>query len=331
MTGRSTERPTISAHAFPAAAFRVVSGANLSDPVGGAAEVELGDVYRLDKDSQPARLILSQTDEGQIVAQGSSIGLAGEPVSLTGVLTMMAPDGDSVELLVLDLSDSGAHFIPLSPLRQRIDYTLIAASEDAGDVRVTDMICVSFAAGTMITRPGGAQIPIERLAPGDLVLTRANGPQPVRWIGKATMRAHGAFAPVVIGAGVLGNLQDLVVSQHHRVFLYQRGDRRLGPTAEILVQAKHLVDGDRVMIREGGFVDYYSLVFDRHEVIYAEGIPAESLMVSEATLTALPEAIASDLRAAFPGLRHSPHYGTEIDRITLDAVGRDHLFRKPRG
>ena len=36
------------------------------------------------------------------------------------------------------------------------------------------------------------------------------------------VRAVGAFAPVVISAGTLGNGGDLILSQHHRVFLYQR-------------------------------------------------------------------------------------------------------------
>lgn len=71
-------------------------------------------------------------------------------------------------------------------------------------------------------------------------------------------------------------------------------------TSELLVQAQHLVDGETVFIREGGFVDYFSLVFDRHEIVYAEGIPAESLMVSEAVINRLPPELSAEVKARFP-------------------------------
>ena len=144
------------------------------------------------------------------------------------------------------------------------------------------------------------------------------------------MRAQGGFAPVVISAGTLGNLGDLVVSQHHRIFLYQRGQRPAGHSAELLVQAKHLVDGKRVILREQGYVDYYSLIFDQHEIIYAEGIPCESLMVNEALLQRLPEPLAADLRARFPGLSQHQHFGREASRETLDGFGRDRLLSARR-
>src|SRR5690606_8451704 len=255
---------------------------------------------------------------------------AGDRIALLSLLTLMSPDGDRVEVLVIRHEATGEPYaVPLSPLAPRVDYTLIDARDDVEGIRVADLVCVAFAAGTMITLPGGAQRPIEALEPGDRVLTRDHGAQEVRWIGKATLRARGAFAPVVIAAGTLGNHSDLIVSPHHRIFLYQRGPRRLGRTAELLVQAKHLVDGDRVTRREGGYVDYYSLVFDRHEIVYAEGIPAESLMVSEATVNLLPPDLAEEVRARFPGLSQSQHFGTEAGRDLLDEAAREGLFRRP--
>ena len=180
----------------------------------------------------------------------------------------------------------------------------------------------------MIALADGRQVAIEALRPGDRVLTRDHGGQPLRWIGSATLRAVGAFAPVVITAGTLGNAGDLIVGQHHRMFLYQRERARLAGTAELLVQAKHLVDGERVFLREGGFVDYFSLVFDRHEIVYAEGIPAESLMVNDATLTHLPDELAEEVKARFPGLSQHQHFGTEAGRMMLDEIGAGALFKR---
>jgi hypothetical protein len=182
----------------------------------------------------------------------------------------------------------------------------------------------------MITLATGAQKPIEDLTPGDKVLTRDHGGQPIRWIGRATLKAVGPFAPVVITAGTLGNAGDLIVSQHHRMFLYQR-ERMAGlATSELLVQAKHLVDGERIFLREGGFVDFLSIVFDRHEIIYAEGVPAESLMVNDATVNRLPAELSADVKARFPGLRQVQHFGTEAGRQFLDAVGAETLFKPGR-
>jgi hypothetical protein len=182
----------------------------------------------------------------------------------------------------------------------------------------------------MITLADGRQSPIEALQPGDRVLTRDHGPQPVRWLGTATLRAIGAFAPIIITAGTLGNAGDLIVSPHHRIFLYQRQRKAGLNTSELLVQAKHLVDDERVFQREGGFVDYFSIVFDHHEIIYAEGVPAESLMVNDATLSRLPADLAKDVKARFPGLAQVQHFGTEASRQLLDRMGRDSLIQRRR-
>jgi len=138
-----------------------------------------------------------------------------------------------------------------------------------------------------------------------------------------------ASGAVVIAAGTLGNSGDLIVSQHHRMFLYQR-ERKPGlATSELLVQAKHLVDNKNIFIREGGFVDFFSLVFDRHEIIYAEGVPAESLMVNDATVNRLPSELSEDVKARFPGLSQNQHFGTEAGRQFLDAIGPETLFKAP--
>lgn len=326
--------PGLAAQVFPAEDLLVVTGANQGDGVGEPDLCEAGDIYQLHRRARPLRLMLCpDTGEGQAqtVAEGSDIGVPGDRVTLLSLLTMMAPDADKLEVLVIRHDATDRHFaLPLSPVARRTDYTLLTISPPPPDVRLSDMVCVSFTRGTMIAMAGGAQKPVEQLAVGDRVLTRDNGPQPIRWLGHATLRAAGSFAPVVITRGTLGNAGDLIVSQHHRIFLYQRGENRVGGTAELLVQAKHLVDGEAVWLREGGFVDYFSLVFDRHEIIYAEGIPCESLLVSEATLGLLPQAFSAEVRARFPGLSQRQHFGTEASRTALDAIGRSTLLRGRR-
>jgi hypothetical protein len=317
-------------HVFEADQIWVTSGANQGDGLGLAAESQAGDVYQLDRAAQPLRLLIAAgADSGQRICAGSQVGAEGDRIALLARHVMITPDGDTVDILLIRNDDAQTLYaLPLSPIAPRVEYTLIEALEDPGDVRLSDLVCIAFTTGTLITLAGGAQRAIETLAPGDRVLTRDSGPQPVRLVAKATLRALGSFAPVVISAGTLGNESDLVVAPHHRVFLYRRGEKRLGDTAEILVQAKHLVDGEHVWRREGGYVDYYALVFDHHEIVYAEGVPVESLQVSEATLSLMPEELTAEIRARLPNLDHTPHFGTEAGRDMLDRVGRMALFKK---
>ncbi len=307
--------------------FFVSQGANQGDGLTGPDEVCPGDIYNLRRDAAPQRLVVSQPQAGaQTVAEGSQVGRPGTRVWLEARYALMAPDGDKVELLILRLGDAAHHsdprfILPLTPVGPGVDYALLSVEPAPGDLHLADLLCLSFARGTMITLTDGSQRAIEALVPGVEVLTRDHGRQPVRWIGQARLRAVGAFAPVVITAGIIGNDGDLIVSQHHRVFLYQRHRLPGLATAELLVQARDMVDGDTVYLREGGFVDYFSLVFDRHEIIYAEGVPSESLMVNEATVNRLPPEIAADVKARFPGLVHVPHFGTEASREFLAELG----------
>ena len=315
---------------FAAEAIYVSLGVNTGEGLSLPGDVAEGDIYELDESAAPVRLLMTRPVSGTDpkVAEGSAIGIAGETIRMAGRYTLMSPDGDKVELLLLPVSGA-LYVLPLSPLSTETDYTLVKVETAPEETRLSDLMCVSFARGTLITLASGAQVPIEQLHPGDKVLTRDHGPQPLRMLGRATLRAHGAFAPVVIQAGTLGNSGDLIVSQHHRMFLYQRKRIPGLPTSELLVQAKHLVDDENVFIRTGGVIDFFSLIFDRHEIIYAEGIPAESLMVNDATVSRLPPEIAAEVQTSFPGLAHVQHFGTEAGRQFLSQVGPGALFRPP--
>ncbi|MGL6210214.1 MAG: Hint domain-containing protein [Paracoccaceae bacterium] len=323
-THLSQSDPSVPGHSvqvFAADALFVSQGANLGDMLQGPDEVCLGDVYELEVNAAALRLVVTQAEAGtQTVAPDSDLGSPGDHVRLEARYALMGSDGDKVELLVLMLGNGARFALPLSPVAARMEYTLLAVESAPPELRLADLLCVSFARGTQITLANGAQRSIEDLVAGDRVLTRDHGAQPVRWIGRATLRAVGAFAPVVIPAGVLGNAGNLIVSQHHRMFLYQPQRAPDLPTAEVLVQARYLADDETIFIREGGFVDYFSLVFDHHEIIYAEGVPAESLMVTEATVSRLPPDLADDVRARFPGLSQNQHFGTEAGRQDIAAL-----------
>lgn len=175
------------------------------------------------------------------------------------------------------------------------DGTVVTFSE------IENIIC--FTPGTRILTEHGERA-VETLTPGDMVVTRDSGLQPVRWIGRSTVAGDGKRAPVSLAASVLDGAQrDLLVSPQHRLLFTGYKAELLFGTSEVLVAAKHLVDGVDVCIRECPAVTYLHLMLDRHEVIYAEGAATESFHAGEMGLSAISDQAREEMFAVFPELR----------------------------
>ncbi|MEP4197340.1 MAG: Hint domain-containing protein [Aliishimia sp.] len=272
----------------------VSDGANMGDPVNFAEDMILDDIYRLIQSPVSQRLSLCSNGVHFTVSQGTQTGTPGATVCVDSVLTFMSPDGETTDVLILvELDATGhvehSHVLPLAPLVAKTDYALVTIDTAGARAKLAQVACVSFTRGTHITMASGAQVPIEDLRPGDRILTRDEGAQEIRWIGQSTARASGEFAPIRIKAGTLNNDHDLIVSPDHRLFIYQRQDRLGAGRSELLIKARHLVNEDTVRVMQGGFVDYFQLLFDDHHIIYAEGIAAESFFVDPRTSPALPD------------------------------------------
>ena len=187
------------------------------------------------------------------------------------------------------------------------DGTILKFSE------IENIIC--FTPGTRIATPRGAR-PVEGLCIGDMVVTRDHGLQPIRWIGKRTVPAIGRFAPVRIRPGVVTGLdRDLVVSPQHRMLFQGYRAELLFGESEVLVAAVHLIDGHAVTQDEAEAVTYIHIMFDDHEIIYAEGAATESFHPGELGLSAVTDAARDELFSLFPALRASPEsYGNTARR-----------------
>ena len=85
--------------------------------------------------------------------------------------------------------------------------------------------------------------------------------------------------------------------------------------SEVLVAAKHLIDGMDVTQDEGEKVTYIHMLFDQHEVIYAEGAATESFHPGDIGFSAVGDAAREELFAIFPELRADQnHYGNTARR-----------------
>ncbi|MDX1785392.1 Hint domain-containing protein [Roseovarius sp. ZX-A-9] len=319
---------------YPADAISVVNGANLGDSLSFAAELDLDDTYELGLDVALQRLSFSTDGAGALtVAQGTQLGRPGDVLHIDCCVTMMSATGATTEILILvEVDDAGdveeIFAIPLAPMVPRTDYTLVGIDIEGAAAKFAELACVSFSRGTNITLASGAQRPIEELKVGDMVLTRDDGPQEVRWIGSSTVRAVGAFAPIRIRAGALHNTNDLNVSPDHRLFIYQRSDALGAGRHELLVRARHLVNGDTIVQADGGFVDYFQLLFDSHQIIYAEGIAAETLLVDTRTRPALPPELNEKLAQVLPGHSERVHLDFEVSKALLDHPDAAAMLRR---
>lgn len=178
-------------------------------------------------------------------------------------------------------------------------------------------LIICFAEGTVIDVELGPR-PVESLCVGDLVRTVDNGAQPVRWIGRRTigvteLAAAAHLAPVRIRAGALGEglpWMDLTVSPQHRIRLSDWRAELLYGASEVLVPAKALIGSPGIGIAPVERVTYLHLLFDRHELLWSNGLVSESLHPGEmansvlagGTFGILP-AMAGDRRLARTALR----------------------------
>ncbi|MBT26112.1 MAG: type I secretion protein, partial [Rhodobacteraceae bacterium] len=168
-----------------------------------------------------------------------------------------------------------------------------------------ETVVICFKAGTRIDTPHGARR-IEDLRAGDLVITRDNGVQPIRWAGRRRVPGTGEFAPIRFATGAVGNRRPLIVSPQHRMLHQSSAATLLFDSSEVLVAARHLVNGGSIRQVQRDEVDYVHILFDRHEIIFAEGTPSESFHPGAYGLNGVMGPAREELFALFPELRADP-------------------------
>lgn len=197
------------------------------------------------------------------------------------------------------------------------DLWVVAANLGPGQAARRDdfapgVIC--FTPGTRLRTPDGAR-PIEAIRPGDRLLTRDNGPQEVLWTASRKMTGARLYAmphlrPVRIRAGALGLGRpdgDLVVSPRHRMVVGGPAAQALFGETEVLVAAEDLVDGGGVTVDLGAReTTYIHVLLERHEVVWANGLPTESFHPGAADLTTLDPRDRFALQAILPEVAGDP-------------------------
>jgi hypothetical protein len=199
---------------------------------------------------------------------GSSFGfnLLFDDGALSGGLTAIIKNssGAVTTEIVTTASGDEAYFGPTP--------TSGGANTTPGIWTIESIAC--FCKGVSIALVSG-DTPIESLAVGDLVRTRTSEAVPVQWIGhrEVNCRRHPKpeqVWPVRVAAGAFGeNLphRDLWLSPDHAVYI-----------DDVLIPIKHLINGTTIAQVPTDQVTYYHIELPQHDVLLAEGMPAESYL-----------------------------------------------------
>lgn len=242
------------------------------------------DVLANDEGPGTSELVITHIN-GQEVVAGDSITLAtGQQVTLNanGTLTITS-DADTEDV--------------------NFSYTVAAGGgngiSDTAFVTINSVPC--FVAGTLIATQRG-DVRVETLKPGDLVHTLDDGLQPLRWVGRREVQAVGHMAPIRFAAGSFGNRRDILLSPQHRVLVENGLAELLFGEGEVLIAAKELVNDGTVQVCEGGTVEYVHILFDKHQIVFAEGMEAESFLPGAQTTKSFEQEIVAEICEIFPEL-----------------------------
>lgn len=226
------------------------------------------------------------------LASGSSLVL-GKPGD-TGTLLDFA-DGSS--LLFAGAADIGAsavltgNTLDVFSSTGTLDGHFILARTDGGTYREFDFnlgisgldlalttsgiaITACYAAGTRLATQSGARA-IETIRPGELLHTADGGTRRVVWTGRRRLAParHPRpwdVNPIRVRRNAFGPrlpVRDLVLSPDHAVFV-----------EGVLIPVRYLCNGATVVQEVWPEVTYWHIELDRHDVVLAEGLPAESYL-----------------------------------------------------
>ncbi len=239
-----------------------------------------------------------------------------------------AGDADTLNLNVFGQGKALTNIIfdPGNPENGTVQF-LDGAGVVIGTMTFTNIenVIPCFTPGTLIKTARG-DLRVEDLVAGDSVLTRDNGNQPLRWVGRrdlssADLAGRSALRPVLICAGALGtNLptMDMMVSPQHRMlFTGHRAEMMFGEH-EVLIAALHLVGKPGISRANPPTISYIHIMCDHHEIIRANGCWTESFQPGTMTLPSLQQDQRDELVLLFPDLATATlHYPAA--RLSLKA------------
>ncbi len=246
-------------------------------------------------------LRLGNSFTGTSLASGASsititgnVDLPGDPVTVDANLLGLVGAGLSGTYIGFSQAAPGAepvYYFSVSPggLQLPVNVAVsagtlpalnVATTIDTSNVSAPDSTnIVCFVTGTKIRTTRG-EIAVEDLQIGDFAVTASGMQRPITWIGHREVKVErGSLRfeqqPVRVRAGAFGHglpVRDLSMSPGHPVLVGADADNEGG----VLVPVMCLVNGTTVTREPVASVTYWHVELDSHDILLAEGLPAES-------------------------------------------------------
>ena len=309
--------PDHTLHAIDGTAPNVLGGGftwrNTGSFTYDEANTQIDTLVFTDSDAQ-----LTITDTSLELLKSLNVIIHNSNARVGGSWTVTGSDGTSFKVWrMLAPSQVEGYLLFTQDLTDGVTYSL--SNFSLGDpmpyAQIAQQTTPCFTAGTWIDTPAGARR-VETLCVGDLVRTRPHGPQTIRWIGRRSVKLAPYFPkdklrPIEISIGALGQglpREPLRLSRQHRVLVSSPINQRMFGTQDSLIAAVKLTDLPGIHIdTDCTEVTYIHLLFDQHEVIFANGAPCESLHTGPEAIKSISPAARAELFAIFPELMTAPN------------------------
>ena len=215
-----------------------------------------------------ATLAVSNT-AGTLPVTLSGFTLTSDIVDLTALANGTLANGGTVSANRLTVSN-GVDTVTLQ--LDASDATVFTATAVAGGTEISP---ACFCRGTLIWSERG-EVAVEELAIGDRLITLSGAARRVKWIGRRAydgrfVAANRRVLPIQVAAGALAPglpERDLRLSPEHALYL-----------DGALVPAGLLVNGATIrQVESVDQLEYFHIELERHDVILAEGAPAETFV-----------------------------------------------------
>lgn len=258
-----------------------------------------GEIYRIEIDGVLVDIQdLIDSGDADFTTTNAVTGATGTHVVQDGGITSTGNfDNNSLGFLTLN--------IPITQIK------VIGSGGNSGNFDIIEIgidsaafTVVCFAEDTDIATPQGPR-PVSTLKPGDQVVTLGGDIRTIvatnaRRIGPLELFRETRLLPVRIAAGALGGglpTRDLRVSRQHRMLFASRIARRILGETEVLVPAFRLVGLPGITVdRSIKAVTYHHILLDCHDVVLANGAPAETLFAGPMSAQALQDEQDDTLR-----------------------------------
>ena len=227
----------------------------------------------------------------------------GRPV-MTGQMTadipllLERPGGGTIRLDRIEIDGRLALYLPSEGMMPGHDYRAAslttAGARAASPEEIAALPCLGT--GTMIATDEGPQ-PIDWLRPGDRILTRDNGYQPLLWLGTHVMprRSPAVTRPLIVPADCFGPAQPerpIVASPGQGVLLAGHELELWFAESEMFASLRDVAPVANPL---EGRQTLYSLLFATPEVVLAEGLWVGSVQAEANVIAQLPDRVRAAL------------------------------------